>query len=166
MSPIYRLRSHAGLTQRQLAERCDTSQAAIAAYETDAKSPTLRTVTRIASCLNLEVTIDVVPSMTREDHRSLAYHRAVADQVRQDPDRVVHSARLVLARQSALHPHAAPLFERWAAWLALAPEDLITLMLSPSLDAREMRQVSPFAGLLSARQRAQILRAFSRNHVA
>lgn len=44
-----------GLTQRQLAERAGTSQAAIAAYEASRRSPTVETLVRIIRSAGLDL---------------------------------------------------------------------------------------------------------------
>ncbi|MFN2487527.1 MAG: helix-turn-helix domain-containing protein, partial [Acidimicrobiia bacterium] len=49
MSIVQRIRQMAGMTQREFAERAATSQPAIAAYESGAKLPSLRTLQRLAS---------------------------------------------------------------------------------------------------------------------
>jgi hypothetical protein len=45
-------------------------------------------------------------------------------------------------------------------------QDLTRLMLDPALDCRDMRQVSPFAGVLGASERTSILKQFQREYVA
>lgn len=160
MNLIRELRREAGVTQRELAQRGGTSQSAIAAYETDAKSPTIKTVQRLASSLGLELFVAFMPRMTREDRRSLAFHRAIARLLQDNPAPAMERARRNLAKLRALHPHAQPLLGQWESWLALPAEELVPRLLGVEMTAREMRQVSPFAGLLSPRERARILRAF------
>jgi len=57
---------------------------------------------------------------------------------------------------------ARELFTRWNQWIDLPTDDLLLLMLSPSIECRDMRQVSPFAGILSAAERNIILKDFNR----
>ena len=52
---ISRARLKAGLTQRELAERAATSQAAISAYESGRRSPTVETLLRIVGAAGYEV---------------------------------------------------------------------------------------------------------------
>jgi hypothetical protein len=54
------------------------------------------------------------------------------------------------------------MLRRWRCWLGLPVAELISRMLDPGLDARDMRQVSPFAGVLTAQERALVLRNFRR----
>ena len=49
-------------------------------------------------------------------------------------------------------------------WLGLSTEDLTSRMLDPGILAREMRQVSPFAGLLEPQDRVRILKRFRKEY--
>ena len=82
MNPIKLLRRRTGLTQDALAQLAGTSQPTIAAYESGRKSPTLTTAARLARATGLEMVVDFVPPLTREDRRSLALHDAVIDRIR------------------------------------------------------------------------------------
>lgn len=162
MNPIYRLRSQAGVTQQKLARMAGTSQPTIASYEAGNKSPTLETLERLAKSVGLEVAVSFVPPLSREDLRSLAYHRAIIEKLRKEPVVVLKKARSNLDAMSKKHPDAKKLFDHWAQWLSFPIDDLINLSLDSSLFAREMRQVTPFAGVLSARERVDILKRFRR----
>lgn len=164
MNPIRELRARTGLTQQQLAARAGTSQSAIAAYESGAKSPTVRTIERLAASLGLELAATFVPRMTYEDRRSLALHREIARVLEQDPARAVAKARANVERLIRLHPHAAALLRRWSEWLDLPVAELCARMLDPGAAAREMRHVSPFSGLLDARTRARLLQRVRSEH--
>jgi transcriptional regulator with XRE-family HTH domain len=86
MNTIRALRDLRDLTQAELAEAAGTSQPAIAAYEAGRKSPTLRTVERLAEAAGLEATVTFHPPMTREDRRSLHLHRAIARGLEREPE--------------------------------------------------------------------------------
>jgi len=163
MNLVRQLRDQANVTQTELARLAGTSQPTIAAYEMGAKSPSLRTVRRLAASLNLELCAAFVPRMTREDHRSLAFHREIAARLRKNPEQIVEHARRNLAKLTTLHPGARTLFERWSSWLGLTTEDLISQMLRLTLEAREMRHVSPLSGILTAQERARVLAKFRRD---
>lgn len=74
-------RTHAGLTQAALARMADTSQAAVAAYESGAKQPSVDTLERLLSAAGARLVIDrdrqplAVPSERR--HRRTG--RALVD---------------------------------------------------------------------------------------
>lgn len=160
MNPIRALRESAGLTQDQLAAAAGTSQPTVAAYERGAKSPTWRTVERLASAVGVVPHLEFVPALTREDRRSLALHAEIAERLRVDPEAVLARARRNLARMQALHEGARPLLAEWAVLLRRPLSALLPMLRDPSPWARELRHVTPFAGVLSAGERARVYRAF------
>lgn len=162
MNLIRTLRARVGLTQQELAATAGTSQSTIAAYESGTKSPTLRTVENLVGSLGLEMVAEFIPRMTREDRRSLAFHRAIVERLRQDPAPVLSRARQNLAALYQIHPHATVLFDNWREWLDMPSHQLIASMLDPHPQAREMRQVSPFSGILTGEERTRILARFRR----
>jgi transcriptional regulator with XRE-family HTH domain len=166
MNVVRKIRRTAGVTQQELAGRAGTSQSTIAAYESGKKSPTLRTLDRLASALNLDLRVEVAPPTTRENRRSIAYHRAVLCTLRRDYDTVLERARTNLSKLRSINPDAGELLDRWENWLRLSPDSLERLVLSPDETACDMRQVSPFSGILSPAERAQLLRRFRQEYPA
>ena len=59
---VVALREQHGLTQAQLAEKCDMDQADISRIERGATSPTARTLQRIAAALGADVRLVAHPS--------------------------------------------------------------------------------------------------------
>ena len=159
MNPIRTLRRRAALTQAALARAAGTSQPTIAAYEAGDRSPTLRTLEQLAAAAGLEATVDFMPPLTREDRRSLALHRAIAERLAKDPDRVLAQARRTLARMQASSPEASPLLREWSVLLERPVSALLPVLGDPGPWARELRQVTPFAGVLTARERAAVYRS-------
>ena len=153
MHPIRELRRRASLTQSQLASAAGTSQPTIAAYEAGTKSPTLRTLERLASAAGLEAVVEYVPPLTREDRHSLGLHRAIADRLARDPGRVRSHARQNLARMRTANPGAHRLLREWARLLDGPLDALLDTLVDPRQHARDLRQVTPFAGVLAARER-------------
>lgn len=162
MNPIKELRLIAGLTQQQLAERAGTSQATIALYESGGKSPTLATLRKLSSAAGREVGVVFHPPLTREDARSLLYHEAVAGKLRRDPSAVLERARHNLERMKVQSPGTASLLRRWERWLRSPVDELIANMLDLGVRARDMRQVTPFAGVLTPGERTAAIRRFRR----
>lgn len=161
MNEVRKLRKIAGVTQGFLAHAAGTSQPTVAAYESGRKSPTLQTLCRLAGSVGLEVSVDFHPPLTREERRSLFLHRAIARRVAEDPHGVLQRARSNLARMSGKHPGARPLLAEWRVLIERPLPDLIALLTDPAPRARELRHVTPFAGVLSAVERAAVYRAFS-----
>jgi transcriptional regulator with XRE-family HTH domain len=160
MNTVRKLREKAGFTQVQLATVGGTSQPTIAAYESGDKSLTLRTLERLASASGLDVDVLFASRMTREERRSLSLHRSIAKKLAAEPQAVLKRAKRVLGRMMARHPFAAPLLKEWQIFLERPVPDLVEVLLDIRPRARELRQVTPFAGVLSARERAEIYHAF------
>jgi hypothetical protein len=74
---------------------------------------------------------------------------------------VLDRARRTLDRMRAVaSPDSQPRRE-WAVILDRPPTALAEVLTDPSPWARELRHVTPFAGVLSANERSQVLRAFA-----
>lgn len=166
MNPVHDLRRRAGLTQTQLAAAAGTSQPTIAAYESGKKSPTLRTLTRIGRAAGLEPLVVFVPATTREDRRSLALHRAIANRLIEIPDEGLHKAQRNLSLMRNRHPHARSLLAEWSEILSKPVDEIAVALLDPSLRGRDLRKVTPFAGVLTAAERAKVYRTFARRELA
>jgi transcriptional regulator with XRE-family HTH domain len=160
MNPIRRLRFQKDVSQQILAAQAHTSQPTIALYETEKKSPTLETLEKLAQSMGLTVAISYVPPLTHEDKRSLAYHHAILQKIKKNPEKILTKAKQNLKLLSPQHPHAKNLFDLWAYWLKLPQEELIHCCLDQGLLARDMRQVTPFAGVLSAKERMDVIKKF------
>ena len=162
MNVVRDLRVSAGVTQSRLAELAGTSQPTIAAYEAGRKSPTLRTLSRLAGALGRDTAIIFIPALTREDRRSLFLHRAITKKLVACPDEVIGRALRNLGRMLAQHGGAHALLEEWTHILKRQVDEIVEVMVDPRLHARELRQVTPFAGALSAAERARVYSEFSR----
>ena len=160
LTAIRELRRKAGLIQTELARLVGTSQPAIAAYEAGRKSPTLKTLSRIARAVGLEAMESFVPGMTREDRRSLDLHRAIADRLIKEPQLLLEHARRNLSLMWDRHPHAHSLFNEWRSILSRPVDEIVAAVLDPGLHGRDLRKVTPFAGVLSADERARVYRKF------
>lgn len=163
MNAIATLRDVAQLTQSALARVGGTSQPAIAAYEAGRKSPTLSTIHRLARALGLEAVVQYHPPLTREDRRSLYLHGAIADRLRNDPEPVLARARESLEQMLARQGGSSVPLREWSVLLDRPVEALLPLLTAVDPWARELRHVTPFAGVLSAGERAVVYRAFARD---
>ena len=164
MNTVQKLRQQTGVTQQELALKGGTSQSTIAAYETGAKSPTLRTVENLARSQNLEMVVTYAPQMSREDRRSLAFHQAIVERLRKEPAAILSQAKTNLEKLTKMHSGARMLFDQWQDWLNSPLEELIEKMLDPFLEARDMRQVSPFSGVLGPKERTRVLQQFRKDY--
>lgn len=102
--------------------------------------------------------------LSREEQRSLWLHWAVAGKLALDPARVLGRARRNLERLREVHPTGSVQadFDAWQAWLDGPLDVLLGLLVSRSPRAIELRQNSPFAGVLSPIERTKALRTFYR----
>lgn len=90
------------------------------------------------------------------------YHEAIAEKLRRDADAVLQGARRNLVRMQVESPGAGALLRRWECWLSKPVDELIANMLDLGLLARDMRQVAPFAGVLTPCERVAAIRRFRR----
>lgn len=114
----------------------------------------------------------LTPVLTRDQLKSLWLHRAVAGRVVADPAAVLARAIMNLDRMREIHPNgmAAKWLDRWRTVLNSGTEEVLDMLTSRSPNATELRQNSPFAGVLSETERHAVLSAFGatwrREHVA
>ncbi|MCL6521390.1 MAG: hypothetical protein K6U79_03340 [Firmicutes bacterium] len=98
----------------------------------------------------------------RAEEWSLYYHRLVAQKLRDAPEAVLAKARRNLAEMRRLHgPSVEPYAARWEELLDGPVEELLQALSSPSEEDRALRQCTPFAGVLSPRERWEAYRAWS-----
>ncbi|BCJ73317.1 transcriptional regulator [Catellatospora sp. IY07-71] len=103
------------------------------------------------------------PELTRDQLKSLWLHRAVAGRLVADPDAVLDRAAKNLRRLQSVHPDgmAAMWLDRWRQVLEAGVEAVLDVLTSRSRDAAELRQNSPFAGVLPESMRQAVLTAFA-----
>lgn len=92
--------------------------------------------------------------------RSLALHREVAERLRRDP-RLLEFAKTRVQRwfeDGSAHRSWAI---AWSEVLEGGLDEVVALLIDRSERAHDLRQVSPFAGVLDARTRWEILRRHS-----
>jgi transcriptional regulator with XRE-family HTH domain len=163
---LFAARVEAGLSQRELAARAGTSGATVAAYEAGTKEPRLSTLRRLMDAAGMRLVTSYLPNpadqrtpdLTREERRSLALHRAIAARLADDPAAVLAKARrnLAVMRRANDDGGAEPWFAEWERRLGGSRADLVEALVSPAQHARDLRQVTPFAGVLSDEERRVI----------
>ncbi len=107
--------------------------------------------------------VRVYSALTREERRSLALHSAIAERLRDDPVPTLALARANLARMCELNPGATQLLREWKVLLDRPLSALRPLLTDRSEWARELRHVTPFGGVLTARERTAVYRAFAQD---
>jgi excisionase family DNA binding protein len=103
--------------------------------------------------------------MTRDQLRSLWLGYAVAGQLVEDPEGVLSKARQNLAKLQLVHTRGqgARWLAEWAKLLDGPIEDVLDVLTSRSERSRELRQNTPFAGVVPEDERQQVLTAFRMN---
>ena len=99
-------------------------------------------------------------ALTRDQERSLFLHAAIAEELRARGTEVIEIARRNIFRMRSANPHASPLLNEWERILQRTSDHIVVRMLDPSEHGRDLRQVSPFAGVLTAAQRLAVYRSF------
>lgn len=153
-------RRELGLTQGQLAELAETSRERINTYERGRVSPQADTLERVLAVMHSELT--AVPALTFEERRSLAISTAVAAKLRENPTMVLAKARANIEKMRSIGPGEQPWVDLWGALLVLGARHVEQLLTSTDQFARDLRQSSPFAGVLTEDERREALQELQR----
>jgi excisionase family DNA binding protein len=103
---------------------------------------------------------------TREQEKSLWLHRALLLPLLTEPDAVITTARENLRRWSEMHRsdgRTVDYLKKWERVLDDGLDAVVEVVTSPSEEACEMRQNSPFAGVLPDETRVKVLRSFKQH---
>lgn len=157
---ITQRRETLGLTQGQLAERAATSRERINSYERGRVHPTADTLERVLNALGCELA--AVSTLTYEERRSLAVSEAVARRLVAEPEAVISVARRNIERMRDAATHEHPWLDIWQGLLDLGPAYVATMLTSKDQFARDLRQSSPFAGVLTDDERLAAVRNIKR----
>jgi excisionase family DNA binding protein len=102
--------------------------------------------------------------LTREEEKSLRLHQALLTPMLAEPSAVISKAHDNLNRWTNMHrPDGMTMryFEQWRRVLDDGLDTILDVLNSPSQEARELRQNSPFAGVLPDETRLRVLRTFN-----
>lgn len=160
---LRRSRLAVGLSQLQLAAAAGTSQPTVAAYEAGRVVPNADTLERLLKAC--DHVIEIVPTShpvrwTRVEERSLAIHRLVAARLLDDPVATLRKARKNLDTMRRVDSgHSDRWFDEWDDVLQRPVDVIVTTMLARTQNGIDLRQVTPFAGVLSDAERRRALRS-------
>ena len=167
---LRKCRAQAGLSQQALADAAGTSQPTVAAYEAGRVTPNVDTFTRLLeACHHM---IDIVPEAraarwTRVEEKSLAIHRQIAARLLSDPTTTLKKARSNLnLLRAADRGNATRLLNEWSALLDQPVDEIVTAMLARTQQGIDLRQMTPFAGVLTDAERRKALRSVPRADAA
>lgn len=161
------LRDESGLSQRAFAIRAETSGPTVAAYESGHKEPRLSTLQRLAEAVGLQVEVRLVPGdrgarqRARREARSRALAAATARLVDQDYEAARRLARSNVERMESVtgSNRSKALLAEWRRVLDEGPTAVRRALLDQSEHGHDMRQMTPFAGLMNDRERELVLDA-------
>lgn len=103
--------------------------------------------------------MDVNPHQ-RLSRRSLDFHRLIADRVRKQPA-LMEIAWANLAHWRRTSPTRASYLAEWEGILARGMQHALSIATEQSENADRLRQSTPFAGLISPRERWEFLRLWN-----
>jgi hypothetical protein len=95
----------------------------------------------------------------RLENRSLALHRAIAAKLRQHP-KMLAIAGKNLNRWEEMGSRSQPYWDVWRNILARPLEEILTVIVQDTPRMAELRQSSPFAGILEPKERWHIYGEF------
>jgi excisionase family DNA binding protein len=101
-------------------------------------------------------------SLTRDQEQSRWLHGAILSHLVKEPDFVLTRARENLDRFSKVHAGtmAEHWLDLWRGTLNSGPDSVLNVLVSDTPQARELRQNSPFTGILSEEERRTVLNSF------
>lgn len=109
-----------------------------------------------------EVMAMTVPPLTRDEEQSRWLHAAIVGHLVRDPDSVLAKALENLDRFALIHQ--GTMAERWLdLWreiLNSGPDSVLNNLTADTGQARELRQNSPFTGIMPDTERAAVLHSF------
>lgn len=103
------------------------------------------------------------PHLTQEQQKSLWLHRAVLGVLTIDPDSVLATAQRNVERFKLVHRSdgmSVRYLEQWQSAISEGIDSVVKVLTGTDERSSELRQNSPFAGVLSDEQRMQVLRSF------
>lgn len=159
-------RTGAGLTQRRLAGLGGTSQPKVSDYEAGRVVPSADVLFRLvrACGLDIELGLRQADLSRREVAYDIELHRLVVSELVHNRDEVVGRAHVNLGQMRAVDvdERLRPWLDRWEALLSGPAAELVEALLSSTQSAVDLRQTSPFAGVLTDEQRRAALAASKR----
>lgn len=160
-----------GLSQRAAAHVCGIPQSMLSRIESGQTQPSVTTLLRVLHRLGADLHLELRSPETggggrREKQRSLWLNRLVVGELSREPERVLEIARDNMERWRDIHagrPSILAALDRWSEILDEGVESIVATLTGHSEEAEDLRQNSPFAGVLSPESREQALASF-RSH--
>ena len=97
---------------------------------------------------------------TRDERQSMWLHTAVAGRVVKDPDGSLAMARMNITKMRAAHRAPVPWLDAWERLIDRGAQAVVKALVADTPESVELRQNSPFAGVLTDAERRKVLAAF------
>jgi excisionase family DNA binding protein len=143
-----------GVSRQHVVDMCDRGELVCVRVGTHRRIP------------HSEVDRLIGSGLRREDEQSLWLHYALLTPLLTEPEAVIAKARENLLHWSDKHRRDGMAMRYLATWERVLDDGLdaiIDTLTSPSQEARELRQNSPFAGVLTDETRQRVLKTFRRH---
>ena len=163
LETITALRQGRGMSLADLAARLGVTRATVQDYERSDSRGTMRADTRQRVLAAMGARDE---SMTPDQVRSLLLHTLIAAQLVADPKPVIDHARGNLQRWAEKGQHDTYWLERWRRALESPPAQIALLITERTQDASDMRQGTPFAGVLGMEHRRAAIERSRELHIA
>lgn len=154
-------RARHGLTQSELARRSGVPQPVLSMYEHGRRVPSLGTLEAILAVCGEAVQVTETPAAQhdRSVARAIEIHRMVLEKLLTDPETVMARARGQLAvLEGSAGARSEAYIEAWRGLLDGPRVELVRVLLSTSERDVELLKMSPFASLLTDREREEVAR--------
>jgi hypothetical protein len=96
----------------------------------------------------------------RIDERSLAFHAAIAERIKNNPE-LINTAKETIARWELNSPHIVSLMKKWKDLLSGPIDILVQKITSQSEEMTNLRQSTPFTRILTPAERKKIYETFT-----
>lgn len=143
-----------GVSRQHIVDMCDRGELLCVRVGTHRRIP------------HSEVDRLIGSGLRREDKQSLWLHYALLAPLLTEPETVIAKARVNLQHWSDKHRRDGMAMRYLAMWERVLDDGLdaiIDTLTSPSQQARELRQNSPFAGVLTDETRQRVLKTFRKH---
>jgi len=97
------------------------------------------------------------------DRRSLALHRLAVDKIRKDPSLFAIVQANLTRWRTIIDPRSLSYLDRWQALVDEGMDRCLAVAIEDSEFGRNMRQSTPFAGILSNKERFEFFREYGRH---
>ena len=152
------------MTQAELAARVGTSRSRLSAYEGGSVVPSVELFFRLLAAAGAQCRAVPVLPLSASEGKSLRLHRVIAERLVAEPDVVVAKAKVNVATMRAADTagHAVRWLDEWERLLGGSLVELVNVLLSRSPAACDLRQSTPFAGVLTSGERLAAMRVQQR----